>query len=139
MYPTWAAAGRRVWRCPACALWIALLLQSVLNVSASGESPNSLSFSPFPGSLLAFRAPSGPPDTRQFMDLTCFTLFGDAVRAFENSIHPQTSAPLKTPLFFPFDCFLRVCLALPNRVCHHSAPLPSSCKSIVVFEIIVFL
>lgn len=30
---------------------------------------------------------------------TCFSLFGDAVRTFEHSIHPQTSARLKTPLF----------------------------------------
>lgn len=39
MYPTRAAAaGQRPWRCPGCALWIALLLQSVLDLSASGES-----------------------------------------------------------------------------------------------------
>ena len=53
MYPTRAAAaGQRPWRCPGCALWIALLLQSVLDLSASGESlhplivPLSLSLSP---------------------------------------------------------------------------------------------
>ena len=41
MYPTRAAAaaaGQRPWRCPGCALWIALLLHSVLDLSASGES-----------------------------------------------------------------------------------------------------
>ncbi|XP_040040666.2 inactive tyrosine-protein kinase transmembrane receptor ROR1 isoform X2 [Gasterosteus aculeatus] len=38
MYPTRAASGQRVWRCPQCALWIALLLQSVLDLSASGPS-----------------------------------------------------------------------------------------------------
>eukprot|EP00066_Takifugu_rubripes_P024167 XP_011613433.1 PREDICTED: tyrosine-protein kinase transmembrane receptor ROR1 isoform X1 [Takifugu rubripes] len=36
MYPTWAAAGRRAWRCPACALWVALLFQSALKLCASG-------------------------------------------------------------------------------------------------------
>lgn len=38
MYPSRAAASQRLWRCPACALGIALLLQSVLELSASGES-----------------------------------------------------------------------------------------------------
>ncbi|XP_039985273.1 inactive tyrosine-protein kinase transmembrane receptor ROR1 isoform X1 [Xiphias gladius] len=46
MYPTRAAACQRLWRCPACALWIALLLQSVLDLSASGsefpQDPNVL-------------------------------------------------------------------------------------------------
>ncbi|KAM8875944.1 inactive tyrosine-protein kinase transmembrane receptor ROR1 isoform 2-T2 [Spinachia spinachia] len=38
MYPTRAASSQRLRRCPQCALWIALLLQSVLDLSASGSS-----------------------------------------------------------------------------------------------------
>lgn len=87
MYATWAAAGRRVWRCPACALWVALLLQSVLDASASGESPNILLFSPFSATLLAFSACSAAPDTRQFTHVTCFSLSGDAGRALDHSSH----------------------------------------------------
>ncbi|XP_005737084.1 tyrosine-protein kinase transmembrane receptor ROR1, partial [Pundamilia nyererei] len=37
MYLNRAAANQRLWRCPPCALWIALLLQSVLDLSASGS------------------------------------------------------------------------------------------------------
>ncbi|XP_037326336.2 inactive tyrosine-protein kinase transmembrane receptor ROR1 isoform X2 [Pungitius pungitius] len=37
MYPTRAASSQRLRRCPQCALWIALLLQSVLDLSASGS------------------------------------------------------------------------------------------------------
>lgn len=37
MYPTRALACQRLGRCPACALWIALLLHAVLDLSASGE------------------------------------------------------------------------------------------------------
>ncbi|XP_061594703.1 inactive tyrosine-protein kinase transmembrane receptor ROR1 isoform X2 [Cololabis saira] len=37
MCPTWAAVRQRLWRCPACALWISLLLHGVLELSASGS------------------------------------------------------------------------------------------------------
>ncbi|XP_038571243.1 inactive tyrosine-protein kinase transmembrane receptor ROR1 isoform X2 [Micropterus salmoides] len=36
MYTMQAAASQLLWRYPACALWMALLLQSVLDLSASG-------------------------------------------------------------------------------------------------------
>lgn len=137
MYPTWAAAGRRAWRCPACALWIALLLQSVLKASASGESPNHLSFLTFFLGLCWLSVPVlVPPDARHSTDVTRFRRFGDAVCAPEHTTHPQTSARLKTPVF-PLLVVNCVVLAHPNRVCHHLPPL-SSCKSIVVFEIIAF-
>ncbi|KAK2835241.1 hypothetical protein Q5P01_015725 [Channa striata] len=37
MDPTRTAARQRLWRCPACALWIALLLHRVADLSASGS------------------------------------------------------------------------------------------------------
>ncbi|XP_007550927.1 inactive tyrosine-protein kinase transmembrane receptor ROR1 [Poecilia formosa] len=44
MYQNRAAVRERLWRCPACALWISLLLQGVLDLSASGsELPQDLS------------------------------------------------------------------------------------------------
>lgn len=124
MYPTWAAAGRRVWRCPVCALWIALLLQSVLNVSASGESPTNLSFSPFSWVSVGFQCLFWSSRHSSVHGCNMFESFWRRCSHFRTLDSSSNFGTFENScfFFFPFDCFLRVCLAHPNHVCQHSPP-----------------
>lgn len=55
MYPSRAAACQRQWRCPGVrTLWISLLLQGLLDMSASGESNLKLHIPPSSDSLHTF-------------------------------------------------------------------------------------
>uniref|UniRef100_A0A669EBH3 Receptor tyrosine kinase like orphan receptor 1 n=2 Tax=Oreochromis niloticus TaxID=8128 RepID=A0A669EBH3_ORENI len=74
MYPNRAAANQRLWRCPPCALWIALLLQSVLDLSASGphfirlDAPmNNITTSVGHTAELLCRVSGNPPPTVRWL------------------------------------------------------------------------
>uniref|UniRef100_A0A3Q3CBG4 Receptor tyrosine kinase-like orphan receptor 1 n=1 Tax=Haplochromis burtoni TaxID=8153 RepID=A0A3Q3CBG4_HAPBU len=74
MYLNRAAANQRLWRCPPCALWIALLLQSVLDLSASGphfirlDAPmNNITTSVGQTAELLCRVSGNPPPTVRWL------------------------------------------------------------------------